>query len=187
MSHLVLELALWALLAFFVGCITGCLLHRLFGGERTAAATRASPSPGLDEPPRSPGAETVEAAGLALATQEDAAPAAAMPARPQGIPAAREGRPDNLQRISGIGPKNEKTLHGLGFFHFDQIAAWTEEEIAWVDDHLRFNGRIHREEWTRQAKLLAEGKEEEFHELYGTGGSRNRKGESDAGARTRKN
>ncbi|MGE0237557.1 MAG: hypothetical protein AB7F09_20495 [Parvibaculaceae bacterium] len=186
MSHLVLELALWALLAFFVGCIIGCLLHKLFGGEPAGATKSRTPSGALDEPARSPGAETVKAAGLALATQEEAVPVAGTPARPQGIAAAREGRADNLQRISGIGPKNEKTLHGLGFFHFDQIAAWTEEEIAWVDDHLKFNGRIHREEWTRQAKLLAEGKDEEFHKLYGTGGLQNKKGETESGARTRK-
>ena len=184
MSHLVLELALWALLAFFVGCIIGCILHRLFGSEPAVAT--AGRSGALDEPSRGPGAETVKAAGFALATEEEAALPAGTPARPQGIGAAREGRPDNLQRISGIGPKNEKTLHGLGFFHFDQIAEWSEEEIAWVDDHLKFNGRIQREEWTRQAKLLAEGNEEEFHQLYGTGGLRNAKGETEPGVRTRK-
>jgi NADH-quinone oxidoreductase subunit E len=184
MSHLVLELALWMLFAFFVGCIIGCILHRLFGGE-AALATRGTPSR-LDEPARSPGAESVEAAGMALATQDEPVSLAGTPARPQGIAAAREGRPDNLQRISGIGPKNERTLHGLGFFHFDQIAAWSEEEIAWVDDRFKFNGRIMREEWRKQAQLLAEGKEEEFHQLYGTGGLQNKKGETESGSRTRR-
>ena len=142
MSHLVLELALWALFAFFVGCIIGCLLHRFFGGKTTRAARREVASGALEEPSRNLGADSVKAAGLALATQEEAAFVAGQPARPQGIATARDGRADNLQRISGIGPKNEKTLHGLGFFHFDQIAAWTDEEIAWVDNHLKFNGRI---------------------------------------------
>ena len=77
-------------------------------------------------------------------------------------------------------------LHGLGFFHFDQIAAWTSEQVNWVDDHLKFNGRIKREEWIRQARLLAEGKEAEFTKLYGTGGLRNRSGETLSGSRTRK-
>ena len=106
--------------------------------------------------------------------------------RPKGLTAARGGKPDNLQRISGIGPKNEAILHNLGFFHFDQIAAWTESQVAWVDDHLRFGGRIKREEWIKQAGLLAAGKEEEFTKLYGTGGLRNAKGETVSGARTRK-
>ena len=184
MSHLVLELALWVLFVFFVGCIIGCLLHKLFGGE-AAFATNGAPSRG-DEPSRNHGAETVKAAGIALATQDEPGSVAGTPTRPQGIVAAREGHPDNLQRISGIGPKNEKTLHGLGFFHFDQIAAWSDEEIAWVDDHLKFNGRIMREEWTRQAKLLAEGREEEFHQLYGTGGVPNKEGETESGTRTRR-
>jgi NADH-quinone oxidoreductase subunit E len=175
------------LLAFFVGCIIGCLLHRLFGGESIDMAAGGTPSGALDEPSRdSGGAKTVQAAGLALATQEEPVAVAAKPARPQGIPGAREGRPDNLQRISGIGPKNEKILHGLGFFHFDQLADWTEEEIAWVDDHLKFNGRIQREEWSKQAKLLAEGQEEEFHRLYGTGGLQDEEHETQPGSRTRK-
>jgi predicted flap endonuclease-1-like 5' DNA nuclease len=183
MSHLVLELALWLLFAFFVGCIIGCILRKIFGGE-AAFVTSSARSRG-DEPLRSRGAETVKAAGMALATQEESASAAGTPTRPQGIAAAREGHPDNLQRISGIGPKNEKILHGLGFFHFDQIAAWRDEEIAWVDDRLKFDGRIMREEWTRQAKLLAEGKDDEFHRLYGTGGLQNEEGETESGSRTR--
>jgi predicted flap endonuclease-1-like 5' DNA nuclease len=106
--------------------------------------------------------------------------------RPKGITAARGGKADNLQRISGIGPKNEKILQGLGFFHFDQIAAWTKSEIDWVEDHLRFGGRIAREEWTKQARLLADGKDAEFTKLYGTGGLTNKKGETLSGSRTRK-
>ena len=95
-----------------------------------------------------------------------------MPHAPSGrraSPQARGGKSDNLQRISGIGPKNERTLHSLGFFHFDQIAGWSDEEVAWVDNHLKFNGRIIREEWILQAGLLAEGKEDEFERLYGSG------------------
>jgi predicted flap endonuclease-1-like 5' DNA nuclease len=106
--------------------------------------------------------------------------------RPKGLAAARDGKPDDLQRISGVGPKNETVLHSLGFYHFDQIAAWTSSEVNWVDDHLKFNGRIQREEWIRQARLLAEGKEAEFTKLYGTGGLKNRKGETLSGSRTRK-
>jgi predicted flap endonuclease-1-like 5' DNA nuclease len=90
-------------------------------------------------------------------------------ARPKGIAAPRAGSPDKLQRISGVGPKIELTLHRLGIFHFDQIAEWTPEQGQWVDDHLKFKGRIARDEWIRQAKLLANGKEEEFTNLYGNG------------------
>jgi len=106
--------------------------------------------------------------------------------RPKGLMSARGGKPDDLQRISGIGPKNESILHTLGFYHFDQIAAWTAKEVAWVDDHLRFNGRINREEWIRQAGLLATGKEEEFMREFGTGGLKGKDGQTRSGTQTRK-
>lgn len=90
-------------------------------------------------------------------------------ARPKGLPVPRGGKPDNLQMISGIGPKNEKVLNNLGFYHFDQIAAWTPGQIGWIDDHLKFHGRVERQRWVRQAILLAEGKTEEFKTEFGSG------------------
>jgi predicted flap endonuclease-1-like 5' DNA nuclease len=66
-----------------------------------------------------------------------------------------EGEPDDLKRISGIGPGIEKTLHELGIFHFRQIAAFTPENVVWVNQHLRFRGRIERENWIGQARRLA--------------------------------
>jgi predicted flap endonuclease-1-like 5' DNA nuclease len=184
MSHLVLELALWVLFVFFVGCIIGCILRKLFGAAAPVALSRTQPRG--HEPLRRRGIETVKAAGIALATQDESASVAGTPTRPQGIAAARGGHPDNLQRISGVGPKHEKILHGLGFFHFDQIAAWSDEEIAWVDDRLKCKGRTMREEWPRQAKLLAEGKQEEFHQLYGAGGLQEQERETRSGSHTRK-
>ena len=64
------------------------------------------------------------------------------------------GEPDNLQKIKGIGPKIAGILDELGIRRFDQIAAWTPENVAWVNDHLRFKGRIEREEWIPQARSL---------------------------------
>ncbi len=68
-----------------------------------------------------------------------------------------EGEPDDLQQISGIGPGIERTLHQLGIFHFRQIAAFTPENVAWVNQRLRFKGRIEREDWIGQAKRLVAG------------------------------
>lgn len=81
----------------------------------------------------------------------------AVGSRPQGLPAARDAKADKLQKVKGIGPVNESKLHALGIFHFDQIAAWTRDEIRWVGTYLSFPGRIDREEWTVQAKALAAG------------------------------
>ncbi|WP_051929145.1 hypothetical protein [Thermopetrobacter sp. TC1] len=81
---------------------------------------------------------------------------------PFGLSAPIGGKPDNLTEISGIGKKIEKILHDLGIYHFRQIASWTEKEIAEVDARLKFKGRIQRERWVEQAKVLAEGGETEF-------------------------
>lgn len=67
------------------------------------------------------------------------------------------GEPDDLKKISGVGPVLEKKLHGLGITHFSQIAAFTAEDIAKVDDLLNFKGRIERDDWVAQAAELAKG------------------------------
>jgi NADH-quinone oxidoreductase subunit E len=85
-----------------------------------------------------------------------ATPKAAPGAKPAGLGEARGGQADDLKLIKGVGPKLEKLLHSLGFFHFDQIANWTAEEIAWVDENLAgFKGRVTRDDWIVQAKVLA--------------------------------
>ena len=88
-----------------------------------------------------------------------AAPAGLMPEdfkQPKAMD--RPAKPADLKAISGIGPKLEKVLNGLGIWTFGQIAAWTPEEIAWVDDYLSFKGRIDRDDWLGQAAALAEAK-----------------------------
>ena len=65
--------------------------------------------------------------------------------------------PDDLKLISGVGPKLEQVLNGLGIWTFAQIAAWQPEEAAWVDDYLQFSGRIGRDNWISQAGALAKG------------------------------
>ena len=82
-----------------------------------------------------------------------------IPSRPQRLDGPRAGRADDLKLIKGIGPKLEDLCHALGFYHFDQIAAWTPAEVAWVDDNLEgFKGRVSRDGWVAQARALAAGK-----------------------------
>jgi predicted flap endonuclease-1-like 5' DNA nuclease len=176
MSHYLLELVLWMLLAFFIGCIFGYLARLMFGEAKAEILEPAAVAP----------AKMALDAAPVVAKAVEPVPAAGKMERPKGISSARGGKADKLQRISGVGPKNEKVLHNLGFFHFDQIAAWSPAEVEWVDDHLKFNGRIKREEWTKQCKLLAAGKEEEFSKLFGTGGMKNKSGQSQSGTRTKK-
>jgi NADH-quinone oxidoreductase subunit E len=83
--------------------------------------------------------------------------------KPKALDAARDTGADNLKKIKGVGPKLEALLNRLGFFHFDQIAEWTGDEVAWVDQNLEgFKGRVSRDEWVAQAKILASGGETEF-------------------------
>ena len=63
--------------------------------------------------------------------------------------------PDDLKQISGVGPKLETVLNGLGIFTFAQISKWKKAERDWVDGYLKFKGRIDRDDWVKQAKALA--------------------------------
>ena len=73
------------------------------------------------------------------------------------------GQADDLKKIKGVGPKLEEMLHGMGFYHFHQIGSWGPSEVAWVDDNLEgFKGRVSRDDWVEQAKLLASGGDTEF-------------------------
>lgn len=88
-----------------------------------------------------------------------AAPAAAFSgtaSKPEGLSGPRGGKADDLKEISGVGPKMEGLLNHLGYYHFDQIAAWSPSEVAWVDDNLEgFKGRVTRDNWIAQAGKLA--------------------------------
>jgi branched-chain amino acid transport system ATP-binding protein len=63
--------------------------------------------------------------------------------------------PDDLKRIKGIGPVNERKLLAHGITTFKQIAAWKKADIIAVEKYLEFDGRIAREDWMSQAKELA--------------------------------
>ncbi len=80
-----------------------------------------------------------------------------VPMRPASLAAPRNGVPDDLQRVRGIGERNERRLNQLGIFHFGQIAAWTPAEMRWVALQLAFPERVEREDWVGQAIILASG------------------------------
>ena len=76
------------------------------------------------------------------------------------------GNPDDLKIISGVGPVLEKTLNELGIFHYRQIADFSPENVAWVNEYLRFSGRIEREKWIEQASKLARGEGTAYSRRY---------------------
>ena len=88
----------------------------------------------------------------------EAAPKAEKPAAKKAAPkAAKADGGDDLTQISGVGPVIVKKLHGFGITTFAQIAAWTPEDVADMDEKLSFKGRIDRDDWLKQAKKLAKG------------------------------
>lgn len=152
--------------AIVAGVATTWILCRLFckcGQAETTAAPAPAPAPASKPDPKpEPKADPAAAStpdydgdGVQEGTGEGSKPAT--------LNAARGGRADNLKEIKGVGPKMEKMLNGMGFYHFDQIAAWSADEVAWVNANLEgFKGRVTRDNWVEQAKILAAGGETEF-------------------------
>ena len=68
-----------------------------------------------------------------------------------------DAKADDLKKIEGIGPVLEKLCNEMGVFHFDQIAAWGPAEVAWMNGNLKgFKGRVGRDKWVAQARLIGE-------------------------------
>jgi NADH-quinone oxidoreductase subunit E len=139
---------------------------------KPAKAKAAEPKPSAGKPADATGATVQEARatskgkpvsdGNAANATPAATPEAKAPTgtgiKPAALTAPRGGKADDLKVILGIGPKLEALCHKLGFYHFDQIAGWSAAEIAWVDDNLEgFKGRVTRDRWVAQAKVLAAG------------------------------
>ena len=72
---------------------------------------------------------------------------------------APDGPADDLKKISGVGPALENKLNALGITQYAQVAAFSADDIAKVDEVLNFKGRIERDDWLSQAKTLAEAKQ----------------------------
>ncbi|HML30223.1 MAG TPA: hypothetical protein PKE16_15595, partial [Hyphomicrobium sp.] len=99
------------------------------------------------------------------AIREKGASAAAVEVETESAPlpdAGDEGPYDDLKRIRGIGVLIEKRLNAMGIRRYDQIANWTSGDIDRVSRMLEFKGRIERESWVEQARILASGGYTEF-------------------------
>ncbi|MEE9388948.1 MAG: NADH-quinone oxidoreductase subunit NuoE [Paracoccaceae bacterium] len=99
----------------------------------------------------------------AAAKPKTAKPVSSKAKKPRSLKSARKSGADDLKMIKGVGPKMEKLLNALGFYHYDQVAAWGISDISWVDNNLAgFKGRASRDKWVAQAKILASGDATEF-------------------------
>jgi predicted flap endonuclease-1-like 5' DNA nuclease len=107
---------------------------------------------------------------VAVVVAEDV-PAPAPQPVPAPAPAPAPAAADDLARIKGVGPKLVALLGELGVTSYAQIAAWSEADVARIDAQLgRFAGRITRDQWVEQAKMLAAGDEAGFTERFGRNG-----------------
>jgi predicted flap endonuclease-1-like 5' DNA nuclease len=80
----------------------------------------------------------------------------------EGARAAPQGDADDLKRIRGIGVLIEKKLNSLGILTYEQVANWTGADVDRISNILDFKGRIERENWIEQARILAAGGQTEF-------------------------
>lgn len=115
----------------------------------------AEPDPTVQTAEPAEAAEVDEPAGEAGSSGSDEAASPAVMEQPPFLdkPAGYQG--DDLTAIDGVGPRIQDVLNELGIFHYAQIAAWTPENEAWIDDYLSFSGRVSREAWVVQAQALA--------------------------------
>ncbi len=182
MGYLITQILFCLLLAAAIGLVVGWLIRR-FIYQKQAQALEAGWSARLSrvetERDELAGRVAQLERGTAGAGQATNAPSASaqqpMSLRRASLAPGAEkprllsrpkGNPDDLKRISGIGPKLERTLNELGVYHFHQIAQFTASHVAWIDEYLRFKGRIQREDWVEQAVELAAGRPTEFSRRY---------------------
>ncbi|SNY92533.1 Predicted 5' DNA nuclease, flap endonuclease-1-like, helix-3-turn-helix (H3TH) domain [Cohaesibacter sp. ES.047] len=131
--------------------------------SKKATASKATAKPKAEATSEEDEDAKIAAAIAALpkdASAEDKANVAGK--KPRTMKQARKGGADDLKRIKGVGKVIETKLNDVGIYHFDQIAKWNRAHINWVSTLLSFKGRIDREDWIEQAKLLAAGEETEF-------------------------
>jgi len=154
------ETALLFVAAYWAGCACAGLVRK--PGDSQGSQPSAAPVGAPHSAGASPSAPTAPAAALLVRLPPVENETELPGQRPAGLVTARDDTPDDLKLVKGIGRQNEGRLHGLGIWHFEQIAGWTPENVEWVGGYLAFPGRIEREDWVGQAKLLAAGTETEF-------------------------
>ncbi|MDG1354092.1 MAG: 50S ribosomal protein L21 [Sulfitobacter sp.] len=118
-------------------------------GSVSAAAVAAITGKAVDAAP----AKKAKAAKPAKA----AAPAEEKAAKPAKAKKAAKSGGDDLSEISGVGPVIVGKLNDAGITTFAQIAAWTDADVESIEEILSFKGRVGREDWIAQAKVLAKG------------------------------
>jgi len=173
MAELVQQNWIYLVIALVVGLLVAWWIFGANRRTRVEISRRDEEAPAkrnqalIDAPPASAVVDTPPPTPMGLAGVGEAVQASA-----EGIPVeptpreATEG--DDLTRIKGLGPRLAQTLRELGVTSFTQISAWDDAEIDRIDLQLgRFQGRIRRDDWPGQAKLLAAGDTAGYEAKFG--------------------
>ncbi|MCE4224133.1 30S ribosomal protein S2 [Methylobacterium sp. C25] len=88
-------------------------------------------------------------------TQADVAALADSTEHFELLPAPR-GAPDDLMKLTGVGPQIVQKLNDAGVWHYWQLAAMQAEDASKLDADLKLNGRIERDGWVAQSRALLE-------------------------------
>jgi predicted flap endonuclease-1-like 5' DNA nuclease len=160
MIMFVLQSALLVAIAFVLGCVVGCLLRQWLAEPAPAGVAASMPT---IEVRKSPEVTAAPSEPVKRSEPEPQAEQAEAPRSPEAVKSVTvaSGK-DDLKKIRGIGKQNEKRLNDAGISTFAQIAAWSAADQAGWGEKLAFPGRIEREDWVGQAKILAEGGETSF-------------------------
>lgn len=155
MLYLFGQLLFWLLAAFVLGLVIGWWLH-----AKTLSVPEIAEVKPMDKTLRTPNDDEDNQ------TDGNSVPYSWAPTILYAPPAEKK---DDLKKISGIGNKLEQLLNGLGIYKYEQLANFNQKNIAWVNNRLYFSGRIEREKWVEQAKLLAIGQETDFSQRVDSG------------------
>ncbi|MDH6268803.1 NADH-quinone oxidoreductase subunit E [Rhizobium sp. SG_E_25_P2] len=127
----------------FMGAVANAMERKAEDSPAAEPVAQDEPDVKAPEPPQ----ETVAAEPPKKAT----APTAKRVRKPA------QKRPDDLKKISGVGPRLEKVLNGMGVTTYAQIATWSDDDVLKMDETLGLDNRIVRDQWVTQAKALLEG------------------------------
>jgi NADH-quinone oxidoreductase subunit E len=143
------------------GAFFGALQGAMEASNKLAAVLDETPpeepKPEIDVKPENirPAAQKKPAARVKLAVVADKAePVAKTKTAAAAKPAARGKKADDLKQISGVGPKLEQVLNAKGVRTLAEISGWSDADVARLEAELGFDGRIARDGWVAQAKLL---------------------------------
>jgi NADH-quinone oxidoreductase subunit E len=124
-------------------------------GDTAIRITGEEPSASADMINSAAGAPPQPAPGAGFSHEDRPAASESMEAMPpESLAEAIDGKPDELQRIKGLGPTLEARLNEAGIFHFAQIAAWTDAQLAWVEREIKGAARANSDDWRGQAAAL---------------------------------